>query len=227
MNTRKLLNIVAATVALCLSAPLYAHVPYVEKADYSSEAPFVVEDVENSKSLHAALEKPGDVDIVSITIEESARIFTSTNIPFCPQYESFSVTYALTGPGLPAPETDLPVSLPEGHGAVVVRNEFDTVDDRPVFFEPFGGRLMWEGPDFAIDDAAPGEYQMIIWNESGAVGNYIAVVGQKEIFGPSEIAQAQRVSPLLRDGQNLMVECNPQAEAQEDPARFTDNSVQQ
>jgi hypothetical protein len=59
------------------------------------------------------------------------------------------------------------------------------------------------------------------------VGNYIAVVGQKEIFGPSEIAQAQRVSPLLRDGQNLMVECNPQAEAQGDPARFTDNSVQQ
>lgn len=225
MNTRKLLNIFAATVALSLSSTLYAHVPYVEKSDYTTNTPFVVEDVENSKSIHGALQNAGDVDIVDITIEESSRIYTSTNIPFCPQYESFSVTYALTGPGLPAPETDLPVSLPEGHGAVVVRNEFDTVDDRPVFFEPFGGRLMWEGPDFAIDDAAPGEYQMVIWNESGVPGDYIAVVGQKEIFGPSEIAQAQRVSPLLRDGKNLIVDCNPQAEAQQSPARFTGNSL--
>lgn len=208
-----------------LSFSSWAHVPYLENSDYTPAQPFVVEDVENSKSIHGALEKPDDVDILNIRIDEPARIYTSTNIPFCPQYESFAVTYALTGPGLPLPETDLPVRLADGHGAVVVRTEFDSVDERPVFFEPFGGRLMWEGPDFAIDQAAPGEYQMIIWNESGAPGNYIAVVGQKEIFGPAEIAQARSVSPRLRDGKNLLVECNPQADAQNGPARVSDNSL--
>lgn len=225
MNTFNYARLLAALSIVSFSSSLWAHVPYLEKNDYTASAPFIVEDVENSKSIHGALVEGDDIDIVSITIDEPARIYTSTNIPFCPQYESFSVTYALTGPGLPAPETDLPIALPAGHGAVVVRTEFESVEDRPVFFEPFGGRLMWEGPDFAIDQAAPGEYQMIIWNESGISGNYIAVVGQKEIFGPAEIAQARRVSPQLRDGKNLLVECNPQADAQANAERVSDNSL--
>jgi hypothetical protein len=225
MNTSISPRALIAAGILSLSSSLWAHVPYIEKTDYTSSTPFVLEDVENSKSIHGALMESDDVDIVSITIEEPARIYTSTNIPFCPQYESFAVTYALTGPGLPAPESNLPVTLPDGHGAIVVRTEFESVDDRPVFYEPFGGRLMWEGPDFAIDQAPAGEYRMIIWNESGASGNYIAVVGQKEIFGPAEIAQARRVSPQLRNGKNLLVECNPQADAQADARRVSDNSL--
>ncbi len=42
-------------------------------------------------------------------------------VPFCPRYEKFGVTYALSGPGLPVPAIPLPVALPKGHVAVVVR----------------------------------------------------------------------------------------------------------
>ncbi len=204
---------VASLVSLFVCAPAIGHVPYLEQDDYTSERPFVVEDVENSKSLHADIAAPDDYDVFSITIDEPKRIYTTTNIPHCQQYETYSVTYALVGPGLPSIDADaLPVALPEGHGGVIVRNPITSVEDRPVFFEPFGGRLMWEGPEYLIDEAAPGEYQMIVWNEDGIVGDYIAVIGQLEIFGPEEIAQVKRVAPLLKNGQNLHVDCNPQVD---------------
>jgi hypothetical protein len=200
-------------IALALSLPAgaaLAHVPYLEQDDYSDAAPFVVEDVTNSKSIHAALDEVVDYDVFSITIDEPTRIYTTTNIPYCPQYESFAVTYALVGPGLPAPAEALPIELPAGYGAVIVRDSFDSTDDRPLFFEPFGGRMMWEGPVYAIDDAPPGTYRMIVWHDKGELGDYIAVIGEAERFGPKEIAQVRKVSPLLKAGQNLRVDCNPQ-----------------
>jgi hypothetical protein len=122
-------------IALALSLPAgaaLAHVPYLEQDDYSDAAPFVVEDVTNSKSIHAALDEAVDYDVFSITIDEPTRIYTTTNIPYCPQYESFAVTYALVGPGLPAPAEALPIELPAGYGAVIVRDSFDSTDDRPL-----------------------------------------------------------------------------------------------
>lgn len=200
-----------------VSSAAGAHVPYLEQDDYTAEAPFVVLDVHNSKSLHGSIDTPDDVDVYQISIDEPMRIYTTTNIPFCPQYQTYSVTYAVTGPGLPQPEVDLPIELADGHGAIVIRNVVNSVDERPIFFEPYGGRLMWEGPDFAIDDAPPGEYRMVVWNETGELGDYIAVVGEAEIFGPEEIAQVRRVSPLLKRGKNLRVDCDPSADANGGP----------
>jgi hypothetical protein len=210
-----------AILAAAAAAPALAHVPYLEKQDWSPSAPFIVEDVTNSKSVHSQLAEPGDVDIFSISIAEPTRIYATTNIPYCPQYRAFAVTFALTGPGLPAPDADLPIDLPDGHGAVIVRNVVDDPDSRPVFFDPYGGRLTWEGPGYAIDDAPPGEYRMVVWNDAGELGDYIAVIGEAEIFGPQEIAQVQRTSPLLKNGKNLRVDCNPQADAQQQTAAST------
>lgn len=211
--------VLVASAMLTLTGVARAHVPYLESdSDYSADKPFVVENVENSKSLNASLDSPQDYDVYSITLTEPARIFTTTNIPYCPQYADFTVTYALTGPGLPDPGVELPVELPPGYGAVVIRDTVDNVEDRPVFFEPYGGRLTWEGPEFAIDAAPPGEYRMIVWNENGRMGDYIAVIGQLEVFGPAEIAQTRKIAPLLKNGGNLMVDCNPQADATDGPA---------
>ncbi len=213
MSVRKIHLTAACVAGLSLGMPAIAHVPYLEQMDYTSDQPFIVEDVENSKSLHADIAGPDDYDVYRITIDAPKRIYTTTNIPHCEQYETYSVTYALVGPGLPEIDADaLPVELPAGHGGVIVRNPIASVEDRPVFFEPFGGRLMWEGPEYMIDEAPPGEYQMIVWNEDGVPGDYIAVIGQLEIFGPAEIAQVKRVSPLLKNGKNLHVDCNPQAD---------------
>lgn len=184
-----------------------AHVPFLEEIDYTAEKPYVVHDVGNSKSIHARIGSPGDVDVYRIDLDQPLRIFTKTDVPFCTQYEKFGVTYALAGPGLPPPAIPLPVPLPAGYGAVVVRDTSD--QPRETWIEPFSGRQLWFGAEYALDDAPPGSYEMIVWNERGQTGDYIAVIGEAEIFNAPEIRQAAATSPKLRDGANLMVKCNP------------------
>ncbi|MEO8444859.1 MAG: hypothetical protein ABI567_07645 [Gammaproteobacteria bacterium] len=207
----------ACLALLAVSAA--AHVPFLEGPDYSPDKPYIVHDVTNSKSIHAQIGTPGDVDVYRIDLDQPTRIYTQTDIPWCPQYETFGVTYALAGPGLPPPAIPLPVTLPSGYGAVVVRDT--AADSRDTWLEPFSGRQMWLGASYALDDAPPGIYQMIVWNEQGRTGDYIAVIGEAEIFNAPEIRQVVATSPRLRGGANLMVKCDPTVAEPKRPPRGT------
>jgi hypothetical protein len=59
---------------------------------------------------------------------------------------------------------------------------------------------------------------MIVWNERGQTGDYIAVIGEGEVFNAPEIRQAMAASPKLKDGANLMVKCNPTVAAPQRPS---------
>jgi hypothetical protein len=211
-------GLAGATVGCFLPLAAGAHVPFVEEQDYSRDQPYVVEDVTNSKAISAALASADDVDFYRITINEPTRLFVTSNVPFCSQYREFGVSMALAGPGLPAPAARLPVALKEGHGAIVIRDIVTEPDQRPVFFEPFSGRQSWEGPEYALDEASPGTYEIIVWNEQGRTGDYMAVIGEAERFGPAEIRQVRAASPKLTGGRNLMVDCDPTG-APDDPRR--------
>ena len=218
MEIRRRLMTGAACGLLGLAAlSASAHVPFLEETDYTPEKPYVVHDVENSKSIAAQIGKPGDVDFYRIDIDKPTRIFTKTDIPWCPQYEKFGVTYALAGPGLPAPSIPLPLPLPKGFGAVVVRDN-SADEPRETWLEPFSGRQMWLGGEYALDAAPAGTYTMIVWNERGQTGDYIAVIGEGEIFNAPEISQVRATSPKLLNGANLMVKCNPTVAAPQRPS---------
>lgn len=184
-----------------------AHVPFLEQGDYTEQAPFLVADVENSKAINAQLRTPDDVDFYRIELTEPARIVFGSNVPMCRQYAEFGVTMALVGPGLP-PRDGIPVALQPGEGAVVVRDDFADATQRPLFFEPNSRRQSWTGPK-ELAQVPPGVYTLVVWNEQGRTGDYIAVIGDEEIFGPAEIRQVQQTSPLLTHGRNLMVDCDP------------------
>jgi hypothetical protein len=202
----------APTAALLiLPAVGAAHVPYLEERDYSAEAPLAIENVTNSKALNARLEPAGDVDFFSIRLAAPTRLLISSNVPFCPQYRDFSVTFALIGSGLPPPEVKLPVPLPDGTGAIVVRDVIADPGQRAVYFEPISGRQTWPGPDLVRDRVPPGDYRVIFWNEQGRAGDYIGVIGETDIFGPADREQAKRIAPRLEHGKNLMVPCDPTA----------------
>lgn len=209
MKHRLGITAISTLAGLLAGGSALGHVPFLEQEDYSFAQPYVVKDVTNSKSIHAALSSPDDVDVYLIQIDQPTRIYTTTNVPFCPQFGTFGVTYALTGPGLPAPDIELPFELPAGHGAVVVRDQPSSAAERPTWLEPFSGRQMYTAPEYALDDAPPGDYRMIVWSERGETGNYIAVIGEAEIFNAPEIMQVRATSPLLKHGQNLMVDCDP------------------
>lgn len=201
-----------ATIAVAaLPAVSAAHVPYLEEHDYTAEAPLEIENVTNSKALNSRIEPAGDVDFFRIRLDKPTRLVISSNIPFCSPYREFSVTFALMGPGLPAPKIKLPVPLPEGTGALVVRDFVTDPDKRRVYFEAIGGGLSWPGPDLVKNDVPPGTYQVIVWNEQGRTGDYIAVIGETDIFGPAERAQSKRIYPKVEHGKSLMVPCDPTA----------------
>jgi hypothetical protein len=204
MNIRILLAVIPAALA---AQPAPAHVPYLEEQDFTREAPYVVRDVGNSKSISARLESAGDVDFYAITLERAGRIHVGSHVPYCAQYADFAVTMALVGPGLPQPALPLPVTLAPGEGALVLPG--DPGAARTVFLEPFSGRRSWTGPRRTLDPAPPGKYVLLVWNERGHRGDYIAVIGEDEYFGPEEIAQARHVAPLMAHGRNLMVNCDP------------------
>lgn len=197
----------AGFIAALICGPSLAHVPYIEDSDFSSDMPFVVQNVPQSKAMYAWLEGPRDVDHYSIAVSEPTRIYMHMNIPYCAEYGEFTVTYALVGPGLPAPDATLPVSLPEGYGAIIVRDEFSSADDRSVMYEPFSARTYWEGAEYSITVDEPGEYSMIVWHESGAKGDYVAVIGDKEQFGPKDMWLAMTNTPGIRRGDELHVGC--------------------
>jgi hypothetical protein len=200
-----------AAAFMVLPALCAAHVPYLEERDYTADGPLAIENVTNSKALNARLEPAGDVDFFSIRLDAPTRLVISSNVPFCPQYRDFSVAFALIGPGLPAPEVKLPVPLPDGMGALVVRDVVDDPEKRAVYFEPISGRLTWPGPDLVRDGVPPGDYRVIFWNEHGRSGDYIGVIGETDIFGPADREQSRRIAPRLEHGKNLMVLCDPTA----------------
>lgn len=189
-----------------------AHVPYVEEDDYNTERPFDVEDVEHSKAIYASIGTAGDFDVYRIELKEPARIYVTVNTPYCEQYADFGVTFALIGPDLPPPTSALPLPLPPGHGARIVRDPVNEGQTRTVWKEPFSGQRLWLGQELAVDKAPPGLYQVVYWHEQGRTGDYVAVIGEAEVFGIKDMGRVAASTTRIAGGKNLMVPCNPAAD---------------
>lgn len=184
-----------------------AHVPYIETEDYDATRPFTVENVSQSKAIYGWLDAASDHDVFVLEVPEATRIYTHSLVPYCQEYRDFSVTYALIGPGLPAVTEPLPVELPAGAGAVIVRETLSAESERPVTYEPFSARSYFQGPEFAVDAAAAGQYQLVVWNEAGRIGDYVAVVGEAEQFSAMDIVRATRHTITLRRQAELHTTC--------------------
>jgi hypothetical protein len=208
MTGQKLFIAAALVTVAALGNVASAHVPYLEEGDFSSNTPFEVINIKQSKAMYAHLDNADDVDHYVMQVDQPTYIYMHTSIPYCAEYRDFTVSYALVGPGLPEPDAEIPVSLAPGHGAIVVRDSFATETERVVSFEPFSARTYWEGPDYAITVEEPGEYQLIVWHEEGASGDYIAVIGREEIFGPMDILRAAQYTPRIRRQEELHIACS-------------------
>ena len=189
--------------------PAAAHVPFLEQADYTAERPFVVQDIAQSKALYGWLGTPEDVDFYAMQVSGPVRIYTRSLVPMCAELQKFRVTYALVGPGLPKPAAALPFDLPPDAKA------------RPTLYEQFSGRYYFEGPEFEYEAAVPGEYRMVVWNEAGAMGDYVAVIGRAEKFSAADMWRAAKETVTLRRARELHGTCNvaPPTEASSATAR--------
>ncbi len=194
-------------VNICVSA----HVPYFEHRDFSEEKPFIVRKmIAQSKATYSWLENDGvnpseDIDIYKIEIKRSLNLYLQLIIPVVDDYyEDFVPWYALVGPGLPDPGQPLPFDIPDGYGAIVMENvEPGTV--RETFYEPFGNKSYYEGPEFKQKLNETGIYYVYCWDPYKQGGDYTIVIGDLEIWGPLDIIRALIYTPLIRRGLELHI----------------------
>jgi hypothetical protein len=212
MNPCRPLQTLAACLLLTAGAPALAHVPYLERDDYSETEPFEVRgSIEQSIAVYSWIDTGGagpatDVDAYAFSISEPTSVYVEAIVPVCPGYEDFRPSFALVGPGLPTAPADLPFTVPNGYGAVVVDDPGEV--PRETYFEPFGGKSYYQGPVLSRAVSTAGEYTVYYWDPQQSGGDYVAVLGDQEIWGLRDIIRALIVTPLIRRDRELHVPCD-------------------
>jgi hypothetical protein len=179
-----------------------AHVPYLERTDYSPQAPFVVEDPPHSIAAYAWLQDGADADVFTMTITNPTPLYVGILVPVAPAYVNFFPKFAIIGPGLPAPSEALPVSLPAGHGAIVMNY---APGDRETMFEPFGGKFYFVGPEFDETVSATGTWQVVVWDPQHKRGDYVLAIGKEEGFSGPDMVRAIVNTKIIRANEELHI----------------------
>jgi hypothetical protein len=141
-----------------------------------------------------------DIDIYTFSIHQRPlNVHLEVIVPVCNgyYYVNFTPWFALVGPGLPAPNQTLPFDLPQGYGAIVTE-DLPPGHLRKTFYEPFGGKWYYQGPIYDGIMNTSGTYYIYYWDPYQTGGDYVAVLGYKEIFFPMDIVRALINTPLIR-----------------------------
>lgn len=167
--------------------------------------------IEQSIAVYAWLDNDpapcDDVDVYHFSLDEVARIYIEGIVPVCEQYQNFAPWFALVGPGLPEPQHEIPFDIPEGHGAVVTPNEVPE-GERGMFYEPFGGKWYYNSSVYDEVVNQSGVCHVVYWDPAGIGGDYVAILGRKEIWMPADILRGLLITPLIRLDMELHVDCD-------------------
>jgi hypothetical protein len=209
MSLNKIIISIFFIFILIVSSLASAHVPYIERSDYSENNPFYVwKMIEKSKAFYAWLENDGenpcnDIDVYKFKIKNNPRnIYIELIVPVIEDYYyDFVPWFALVGPDLPIPDHELPFELPGGYGAIVKENVEPGID-RETFYEPFGGKSYYYGPIIDINISISGTYYIYCWDPYNKGGDYVLVIGKGEFFGPIDIIRSLINTIIIRkDGE--------------------------
>jgi hypothetical protein len=185
---------------LLISTAAWAHVPYLEKTDFTASEPFKCPMAIQSTAVYSWLESDSDIDFYTFTAYTPVLLFAEVIVPVFDVYAEFRPSIALIGQGLPDPGELLPVPLAPGEGAIVLHDA--GLEPRPQFYEPFGNKSYYQGPRFEMNIKA-GKYKLIYWDPEGMTGDYTATIGKYEIWLLKDIIRAFIVTPMIRAGEEL------------------------
>ncbi|MDQ3233783.1 MAG: hypothetical protein M3Q07_18355, partial [Pseudobdellovibrionaceae bacterium] len=79
----------------------------------------------------------------------------------------------------------------------------NNIDQGPVIEEKITGTSYFQQKTAEFFVTAPGRYEIVVWEPLGRIADYVLVVGDEEIFGPEEIAQAAKRVGYLREGKEI------------------------
>jgi len=198
---------VLSLIVLCVAHPAIAHVPYIEKQDFSEEHPFIVHDsIENSKAIYAWFNTGTDVDVYTFEVSAPVMVYAQAIVIACPSLEGLLPWFAVVGPGLPVPNEELPFNLPDGYGAIVVKNK-NPGEPRDTFYEPFSAKTYYDGPEFNQEVTTPGLWYVYYWDPYKIGGDYVAVLGSKESFSLLDTLRSLINTPKIWFNLELHTKC--------------------
>jgi hypothetical protein len=90
-------------------------------------------------------------------------------------------------------------------------------EPRETFYEPFGGKYYYDGPVFDQEVSQSGVWYIYYWDTYNLGGDYVAVLGWKEVFTLKDTLRALIYTPMIRRDKELHVEC-PREEPKALPA---------
>ena len=205
--TKQIILLVFFMCSILFSQGADAHVPYIEESDFSKSEPFPIEHpIKTSRAIYGWLESGTDIDVYTFEIKEETRLRAFSLVPVCPSYEDFFPAFAVVGPGLTTPGDHLPFRLPEGYGAVVVKNQ-SPGEKRNTFFEPFTNKNYYRGPSFDQVISTPGIWYVYYWDLSRQSGDYVAVFGFAERFSLRDILRTLINVPKIWFDRELHIDC--------------------
>lgn len=198
-------------ILVLLGTVVSAHVPYIERSDYSERNPyFVWKMIEKSKAFYAWLETDAqnpceDIDVYKFKIRNPKNVYVELIVPvYEDYYKDFVPWFAIVGPDLPTPDQDVPFDIPRGYGAIVKEN-VEPGTERETFYEPFGGKSYYSGPIFDMDISEPGTYYIYCWDPYEKGGDYVMVIGKGEFFGPIDIVRSLINTVIIRRNGELHI----------------------
>ncbi len=212
MSRNKIIISILFLIILLTLTIASAHVPYIERSDYSEQNPKIVwKMIEFSKAFYSWLENDGinpceDIDVFKFKIKSNPKnVYIELIVPiFEEYYKDFVPWFALVGPNLPIPDQELPFDLPDGYGAIVKEN-VEPGTERETFYEPFGGKSYYYGPILDTNISEPGTYYIYCWDPHSQGGDYVLVIGKGEFFGPIDIIRSIINTIIIRNNGELHI----------------------
>jgi hypothetical protein len=174
----------AFAVGVLASAAL-GHVPvFSDGSADSPEAAIAVEDVTVSRVVYHEVTDGAKQLWVTFEGQSGVQVPLQLGVPVIDRLSEFRPALAVLGPGLPP--VDLPFAIPPGLGGQIIQAE--PGEQLEVFEEHFTGTDSWIVGELDLTLPQDGTYYLVAYVPSGATGKLWAAMGDREVFGPDDIA---------------------------------------
>jgi hypothetical protein len=186
----------ASVTILALAAQVFAHRPtFSDGSARDPDSALRISDTSVSQVVYLELSDKFPRLWQTFDAQKGQTLTVQIGLPFLPRLKDYRPAVAVIGPGLP--NTDLPFSVPNGMGAVLVNTGSNA---KPKFFhEPFTNTDSWILGQWPVVLPQTGKYYLVAYHPENKPGKMWVAVGSKEDFGARDMllfsawkTQAQR-----------------------------------
>ena len=211
---------------LTLSLKLSAHVPYLEREDFTYENPYIItEEIEKSIAVYSDFKSNDDIDIYTFelkpedfSIDKHAdhdhdpaptptpkvglELFVQLLVPHCDALSEMEPELLVTKKMKMHPILEetfdkyLPRNINLQYEEIVLKYDFKA-EDRTIFHEEYSNRNYYYQKEKVKLLYEPGKYTIHVFDKKQMIGDYVFAFGRNDNFDDADWAQAYKLLPTI------------------------------